>query len=247
MQAKRFIPERAYICLFRCWKILSLSFFFLRERKEHMHSIALWIGRKGGSDRAWGSFFYFFLQYQYATTLVVKGKRKQLIDQWLLETSLQLSNEMRISGEDSFDAPSQLGFHRHGGAKFTATKSWFKTLRHRSRRDEPSKMKDIQHQWPLLGVHSHISSTCTCTFAWAVGVVTFCSRPEVGSRANDALSVSQILADIFENVMVTYASIFTGGPPSPNPVVTISTRVGPGSRRALLSFSVIHFLLLVSE
>ena len=28
--------------------------------------------------------------------------------------------------------------------------------------------------------------------------------------ANDALSVSQILADNFENVMVTYASIFTG-------------------------------------
>ena len=28
--------------------------------------------------------------------------------------------------------------------------------------------------------------------------------------ANDALSVSQILADNFENVMVTYASILTG-------------------------------------
>ena len=44
---------------------------------------------------------------------------------------------------------SQLGFQRHG-VKFTATKSWFKTLRHR--REEPSKTKDIQHQWPLLGV-----------------------------------------------------------------------------------------------
>ena len=35
-------------------------------------------------------------------------------------------------------------------------------------------------------------------------------RVYVGSRASDALSVSQILAYNLENVMVTYASIFTG-------------------------------------
>ena len=34
-------------------------------------------------------------------------------------------------------------------------------------------------------------------------VVTFCSRPDVGSRVNDALSVSQILAHNFENAMPT--------------------------------------------
>ena len=72
------------------------------------------------------------------------------------------------------------------------------------RRDEPSKTKDI-HTSDLFSE----SSTCTCTF-W---VVAFCSRPDVGSRANDALSVSQILAYNFENVMVTYASIFTGPRP----------------------------------
>ena len=55
--------------------------------------------------------------------------------------------------------------------------------------------------------------------------MTFCSRPDVGSRVNDALSVSQILAHNFENVMVYFY-----WPPGPNPVVTISTRVGPGSR-----------------
>ena len=41
-------------------------------------------------------------------------------------------------------------------------------------------------------------------------IVTFCSRPDVGSRVIDALSVSQILAHNFENVMVTNASICTG-------------------------------------
>ena len=49
--------------------------------------------------------------------------------------------------------------------------------------------------------------------------------------ASHTLSVSEILADNFENVMVTYASIFTG-PQAQIPFVTISTRVGPGSRLA---------------
>ena len=106
-----------------------------------------------------------------------------------------------MSGQDNFDAPLQLGFQRHGVAKFTATKSWFKTPRHR--RDEQSKTKDIQHQC-LLGVQHRQHARAP------VWVVTFCSRPDVGSRVNGALSVSQILAHNFENVMVTYASIFTG-------------------------------------
>ena len=73
----------------------------------------------------------------------------------------------------------------------------------KNRRDEPSKTKDIQHQC-LLGVQHRQHARAPM---W---VVTFCSRPDVGSRVNDALSVSQILAHNFENVMVTYASIFTG-------------------------------------
>ena len=104
-----------------------------------------------------------------------------------------------MSGQDNFDAPSQLGFQ--GVAKFTATKSWFKTPRHR--RDEPSKTKDMQHQC-LLGVQHRQHASAPM---W---VVTFCSRSDVGVRVNDALSVSQILAHNFENVMVKYAPIFTG-------------------------------------
>ena len=136
------------------------------------------------------------------------------------------------SGQDKFDAPSQLGFQRHGVAKFTATKCWFKTPRHR--RDEPSKTKDIHHQC-LLGVEHRQHARAPM---W---VVTFCSRPDVGSRVNDALSVSQISAHTFENVMVTYASIFTD--PRPKPAVTISTRVGPGSRLAEHQANVRHFEL----
>ena len=44
MQAKRFIPERAYmyICLSAAGRSsLSFFFLFLEERKEHMYSIAL--------------------------------------------------------------------------------------------------------------------------------------------------------------------------------------------------------------
>ena len=35
MQAKRFISQPAYICLFRCWKILSLSYFFPTSPVRH--------------------------------------------------------------------------------------------------------------------------------------------------------------------------------------------------------------------
>ena len=73
--------------------------------------------------------------------------RKQLITQLLCN-----ENDFRPR-QLHFDAPSQLGLQRHGVAKFTATKSWFKTQRHR--RDAPSKTKDIQHQWPLLGIQQH--------------------------------------------------------------------------------------------
>ena len=117
----------------------------------------------------------------------------------------------------------------HGVAKFTATKSWFKTPRHR--RDEPSKTKDIQHQC-LLGVQHRQHARAPM---W---VVTFCSRPDVGSRVNDALSVSQILAHNFENVMVTYASIFTG-PQAQIPSSPYQQRLGlvRGKGRAWLEAS----------
>ena len=123
-------------------------------------------------------------------------------------------------GQDNFDAPSQLGFQRQAVAKFTATKSWFKTLRHP--RDEPSKTKDI-HTNDLFSE----SSTCTCTF-W---VVAFCSRPDayVGSRASDALSVSIGLQPL--KTYWLHMRLFLLAP-GPNPVVTISTRVWPGSRLA---------------
>ena len=86
MQAKSFLPERAYtcICLFRCWKIPSLSFFFffflLQERKEHN------VEREKGRERQRLRFFL-FLQYQYATTLVVKGKRKPVDSSATLQTT----------------------------------------------------------------------------------------------------------------------------------------------------------------
>ena len=54
-------------------------------------------------------------------------------------------------------------------------------------------------------------------------------NPKDGAPQPQTHRVSQILADNFENVMVYFY-----WPPGPNPVVTISTRVGPGSRLRLV-------------
>ena len=124
-----------------------------------------------------------------------------------------------MSGQDNFDAPSQLGFQRHGVAKFTATKSWIKTPRHR--RDEPSKTKDIQHQC-LLGVqHRQHDVTCvSCDVLLPVRRRLTCKR-RVVSKPNFGSQLWKRNG---------YICVYFYWPPGPNPVVTISTRVGPGSR-----------------
>ena len=197
MQAKRFIPERR--CLSAAGRSSLCPFFSFFRRKKGAYVFDSLVEREKGREREGLSFFFFFL------TIPVchhsgRQRQKEAADRSVTSRNKSgIAQQRNDFGQDNIDAPSQLGFQRHALAKFTATKSWFKTLRHR--RDEPSKSKDI-HTSDLFSE----SSTCTCTF-W---VVAFCSRPDVSSRASDTLSVSQILADNFENVMVTYASIFTG-------------------------------------
>ena len=130
-----------------------------------------------------------------------------------------------ISGQDNFDAPCQLGFQRHG-VKFTSTKSWFKTLRHR--RDEPYKTKDIQHQQPLLGVqHVHRQDERAPTprpcELWR-------SAPGTSAHHGKRRVVCQPKFGCQLWKRNGYICVYFYWPPGANPVVTISTRVGPGSR-----------------
>ena len=79
MQARRFLPERAYICLPCCWKILPLSFFFFFFffffKKER--SI---VERKKGSERESLSFFFFFLTIPVCHHSGHQSKRKHAAD-----------------------------------------------------------------------------------------------------------------------------------------------------------------------
>ena len=115
-----------------------------------------------------------------------------------------------ISGQDNFEAPCQLGFQRHR-VKFTSTKSWLSSSRHydieetnRTRR-RTYNTSDLFSEFNIVKMNVHL----------CLGLVS-CDVLLPARRlitANDALSVSQILADNFENVMVTYASILTGPRP----------------------------------
>ena len=58
MQAKRFIPKRAYVCLFRCWEILSvLFFFFFFTRKKGPYVFDSLVGGEKGRGRESLNFF----------------------------------------------------------------------------------------------------------------------------------------------------------------------------------------------
>ena len=81
------------------------------------------------------------------------------------------------------------------------------TSKRRTVQDEGHTTPDWQC---LLGVQHRQHARAPMPTHGCLALVSCDVLLHVGSRANDALSVSQILADNFENVMLTYASIFTG-------------------------------------
>ena len=121
-------------------------------------------------------------------------------------------------GQDDFDAPSQLGFQRHILAKFTANEELIQDT-------TASKRRTVQdeghtHQWPLLGVvkmHVHLLSCGVLLPArrGLTGKGHVVCEPNFGSQLWKRNG---------------YICVYFYWPPGPNPVVTISTRVGPGSR-----------------
>ena len=100
----------------------------------------------------------------------------------------------------------------------------FKTLRHR--RDEPYKTKDIQHQRPLLGVQhrqDERARTPRPSELWrsAPGTSAHHGKRRVVCQPNFGWQLWKRNG---------YICVYFNWPPGPNPVVAISTRVGPGSR-----------------
>ena len=100
----------------------------------------------------------------------------------------------------------------------------FKTLRHRT--DEPYKTKDIQHQRPLLGVQhrqDERAPTPRPCELWrsAPGTSAHHGKRRVVCQPNFGWQLWKRNG---------YICVYFNWPPGPNPVVAISTRVGPGSR-----------------
>ena len=150
-------------------------------------------------------------------SLKVKGQRKQLINERLPESCRQHGNNM-TSSQDNFYALQLLGFQGQRVTKSTATKSKLNTLRHFSEDLRTVQDEGHQHEWPpLLGVMHRRDHAPTLRRSAHGRADVPLGRSDVPlcrhsreSRASDTLSVSQNLADNFEHVMVTYASIFTG-------------------------------------
>ena len=101
----------------------------------------------------------------------------------------------------------------------TTGSSYLKTPRHR--RDEPSNTKDIQHQ----SSRSSTSSTCTCAYVSCDVLLPPRRRLTCKRRV---VSKPNFGSQLWKRN--GYICVYFYWPPGPNPVVTISTRVGPGSR-----------------
>ena len=121
------------------------------------------------------------------------------------------------SSQDNFYALQLLGFQGQRVTKSTATKSKLNTLRHFS-----EDLRTVQDERTSTRVTTSTRSNASprpCT-----NLATFRTRADVPLPVRRSavppltrvttrvtrLSVSQILAHNFEDVMVTYASIFTG-------------------------------------
>ena len=150
--------------------------------------------------------------------------------------SRQHGNNM-TSSQDNFYALQLLGFQGQRVTKSTATKSKLNTLRHFSEDLRTVQDEGHQHEWPpLLGV-MHRRGPCTnlATFRTRADVplpvrsdVPQCRHSRESLRESHVVSKPNFGWQLWRRN--GYICVYFYWPPGPNPVVTISTRVGPGSR-----------------
>ena len=155
------------------------------------------------------SLFFFFFFFFFLTTLVChhSGRQRQTEAD---NRSVTSRNQLIARQRNDFQ-PRQL--RCSFAARLSASQSSEVHSDEELIQDTTAlKRQDERHTTPVTSSQSSTSSTCTCT---KLGLVTFCSRPHIPrvaahKQATRSTSVSQILADNFENVLVRYASIFTG-------------------------------------
>ena len=212
--------------------VLLLFFFsFFLERKLHNSIASSCRERETEGARAW-PFFFLTLSVCHHSG---RQRQKQAAD---IDRSMTSRNQLIAQQRNDF-RPRQLRCSL--SARLSASRSEvhideeltlkFKTLRHR--RDEPYKTKDIQHQRPLLGVQHRQDERAPmprlCEL-WrsAPGTSAHHGKRRVVCQPNFGWQLWKRNG---------YICVYFNWPPGPNPVVAISTRVGPGSRLLRLGAS----------